>query len=78
MTVQEKALSEITREAIEVRSNKIGIANTIRFINQFTIGIGIYTEERALLFEDMTLGEIVNEIKKMRNHSSSDSQSDTS
>lgn len=78
MTVQEKALSEITKEALEVLSNEIGIANTIRFINQFTTGIGNYTEERAILFEDMTLGEILNEIKKMRNHPSTDLQSNTS
>ncbi|MCY3764716.1 MAG: hypothetical protein OXH06_04745 [Gemmatimonadetes bacterium] len=78
MTVQEKALSEITKEALEVLSNEIGIANTIRFINQFTTGIGNYTEERALLFEDMSLGQILTEIKKMRSHSSSDLRSNTS
>ena len=78
MTVQEKALSEITKEALEVLSDEIGIANTIRFINQFTTGIGNYTEERALLFEDMSLGQILTEIKKMRSHSSSDLRSNTS
>ena len=66
MTVQEKALSEITKEALEVLSKEIGIANTIRFINQFTIGYGNYTQEREQIFEDMTLDEILNEIKKMR------------
>ena len=66
MTVQEKALSEITKEALEVLSKEIGIANTIRFINQFTMGYGDYTQERARIFEDMTLDEIVNEIKKVR------------
>lgn len=78
MTVREKALSEITKEALEVLSNEIGIANTICFINQFTTGIGNYTEERALLFEDMSLGQILTEIKKMRSHSSSDLRSNTS
>ena len=78
MTVQEKALSEITKEALEVLSNEIGIANTIRFINQFTTGIGNYTEERALLFEDMSLGQILTEIKNLRSHSSSDLRSNTS
>ncbi len=66
MTVQEKALSEITKEALEVLSKEIGIANTIRFINQFTMGYGDYTQERERIFEDMTLDEIVNEIKKVR------------
>lgn len=78
MTVHEKTLTEITKEALEVLSNEIGIANTIRFINQFTTGIGNYTKERALLFEDMSLGQILTEIKKMRSHSSSDLESNTS
>ena len=69
MTVQEKALSEITKEALEVLSKEIGIANTIRFINQFTMGYGDYTQEREQIFEDMTLDDILNEIKKMRNQS---------
>ena len=69
MTVQEKALSEITKEALEVLSKEIGIANTIRFINQFTMGYGDYTQEREQIFKDMTLDEILNEIKKVRNQS---------
>ncbi len=67
MTVQEKALSEITKDALEVLSKEIGIANTIRFINQFAIGYGNYTQDRERIFEDMTLEEILSEIKKMRN-----------
>lgn len=67
MTIQEKALSEITKDAVEVLSKEIGIANTIRFINQFAIGYGNYTQERERIFEDMTLEEILGEIKKMRN-----------
>ena len=67
MTVQEKALSEITKDALEVLSKEIGIANTIRFINQFAIGYGNYTQERERIFEDMTLEEILSEIMKMRN-----------
>lgn len=67
MTVQEKDLSEITKDALEVLSKEIGIANTIRFINQFAIGYGNYTQERERIFEDMTLEEILSEIKKLRN-----------
>ena len=69
MTVQEKPLSEITREAIQALSKEIGIANTIRFMNQFTTGYGNYVEERELLFGDMTLDDIVAEIRKMRKQS---------
>ena len=69
MTVQDKALNEITLEAVEVLSREIGIVNTLRFINQFTTGYGDYTQERARIFEDMTLDEILNEIKEMHAYS---------
>ena len=66
MTVHDKSLSEITRDAIEVLSKEIGISNTIRFLNQFTTGHGNYTEERENMFAHMTLDDIVSEIKNMR------------
>jgi hypothetical protein len=67
MAVQVKPLAEITQEAITVLYQKLGVVNTIRFINQFTIGYGDYTEEREELFGDKTLDEIVIEIKQARN-----------
>lgn len=66
MTVQEKPLNELTKDAIEVLTREIGIANTIRFMNQFTTGYGNYVEEREQLFEHMTLDDIVAEIERMR------------
>jgi hypothetical protein len=67
MTVQVKPLAEITQEAINVLYHKLGVVNTIRFINQFTIGYGDYTKEREDLFRDKSLDEIVTEIKQARN-----------
>jgi hypothetical protein len=66
MTVQVKPLTEITQEAIDVLYQKLGVVNTIRFINQFTVGYGDYTEEREELFGDKSLDEIVTEIKQAR------------
>ena len=66
MTVQVNPLAEITQEAINVLYQKLGVVNTIRFINQFTIGYGDYTEEREELFGDKSLDEIVSEIKQAR------------
>ena len=67
MMTQTKPLNEITTEAIHVLCEEIGLVNTLRFINQFTIGYGNYTEEREQLFGDLTVSEIVSEIKSMRN-----------
>lgn len=66
MAVELKPLRELNQEAIEVLAREIGIANTIRFINQFSLGHGNYTEERKELFEDMSLDEIVKAIRDRR------------
>jgi len=44
----------------------LGIVNTVRFINQFTTGYGNYTGEREALFGDLTLDEVISEIKQSR------------
>jgi hypothetical protein len=64
MTIEARPLAEITHEAISLLCKHIGVANTVRFINQFTTGYGNYTEERQELFGDMSLEEIVAEIKQ--------------
>ncbi len=66
MKMDLKPLTEITQDAIRILCKEIGAANTIRFINQFTTGYGNYTEERRQLFADMSLDDIVSEIKEMR------------
>lgn len=67
MSVQLRPLNEITAEAIQVLCKEIGLVNTIRFINQFIMGYGDYTEERDRLFGDLTLSDVVAEIKKSNN-----------
>ncbi|EKQ68017.1 hypothetical protein OsccyDRAFT_3523 [Leptolyngbyaceae cyanobacterium JSC-12] len=59
MSSQTKSLNEITQQAIQVLSKEIGIASTVRFLNQFSIGYGNYTEERESFFKDLTLDEIL-------------------
>jgi len=65
MITQTKNLSEITQQSIEVLFKEVGIANTIRFLNQFSTGYGNYTEEREQLFEDLTLNEILAQLKNL-------------
>jgi hypothetical protein len=65
MITQTKNLSEITQQAIEVLFKEVGVANTIRFLNQFSTGYGNYTEERENLFEDLTLNEILAQLKNL-------------
>jgi hypothetical protein len=65
MITQTKNLSEITQQAIDVLFKEVGVANTIRFLNQFSTGYGNYTEERENLFEDLTLNEILAQLKNL-------------
>ena len=66
MLTETRPLADITREAIHVLNKEVGIVNTLRFINQFTTGYGDYTQEREELFADLTLDDMVTEIKKSR------------
>jgi hypothetical protein len=38
----------------------------MRFLNQFSTGSGNYTQERDTLFQDLTLDEILAEIRRDR------------
>ena len=62
--VPTKPLGEITQQAIAVLMKEIGVVNTVRFLNQFTLGYGDYTAERDALFADLTLDEAVAAIKQ--------------
>ena len=68
MNIQTRPLNDITKEAILVLNKAIGITNTLRFLNQFTIGYGDYTKEKEKLFEDLNLDDIISEIKQMRKY----------
>jgi hypothetical protein len=58
MITETLPLAEITKEALRVLYREIGVANTIRFVNQFTTGYGDYTQERKVLFKDLTLDDL--------------------
>ncbi len=63
MTIQEKPLTEITHHALHVLTREIGVANTMRFLGQFSTGTGNYTEERSGIFGDITLDDVLSEIR---------------
>lgn len=67
MIAQTKPLHEITQDAVNILYREIGIVNTVRFLTQFTAGYGNYVTEKAQLFENLSLDELVAQIKKTRN-----------
>ena len=66
MNIVTKSLNNINIEAITLLNSTLGIADTIRFLNQFTTGFGNYTLERDKMFDKISLENIVTEIKEMR------------
>ena len=64
MTVDVKPLNKINERAIDLLTRELGVADTLRFMMQFSLGEGNYTEERAALFGALTLEEIVEEIRE--------------
>lgn len=58
-----RPLIEVTEEALSVLSKQLGAADTMRFLGQFTVGHGDYTEERKNLFGGLTVEEIVSEVR---------------
>jgi hypothetical protein len=64
--IRTRALNDINREAMSVLTEALGVANTLRFLSQFTAGYGNYTEEKEKIFENMSIDDIVKEIKEMR------------
>jgi len=66
MAVAPKPLREVTQEALHVLFREIGAANTIRFLNQFSLGQGNYTEEREQLFADLSFEDLMKAIRERR------------
>jgi hypothetical protein len=64
MNVQPKSLTDITNQAIHVLSREIGAADTMRFLGQFSTGSGNYTEDRAALFDHLSLDDILNVVRE--------------
>jgi hypothetical protein len=66
MILPVRRLEEVTQHAIQVLSREIGVSDTVRFLNQFINRLGDYTQEREALFQDLTLNDILAEIRRER------------
>jgi hypothetical protein len=62
VTVPTTSLAEVTSRAFEILARELGVANALRFINQFTNGSGDYTAERDALSGPTNLDQLIAEI----------------
>jgi predicted nucleic acid-binding protein len=70
MTPEMRPLTEVTRHATDLLMREIGVVDTLRFLGQFRNGSGDYSNERRQLLDDLTLQQVIAEIKKQRQHKS--------
>ncbi len=66
MSIAIRPLSEINQQATAILAREMGIADALRFLNQFSSGSGDYTNERDQWLGNLSLEQITSEIKAKR------------
>ena len=64
MNAPARPLAEVTEQAFRALTREIGVADTVRFIQQFGAGQGNYTEEREALFGHLSLEQILEQSRE--------------
>ena len=60
-----KTLHEVSSEARHILYERLGVANTVRFFNQFEAGEGNFTEERDATCNGTSVDELADRIQKL-------------
>jgi len=63
MNMQTRPVSEISRRATHILFKEMGVVDTIRFLNQFSVGRGNYTKERDNWLGDISMDDAIAQIK---------------
>jgi hypothetical protein len=61
-----RSLAEVNQRATELLIREMGVVDTHRFLSQFRVGTGDYTKERRQRLDDLSLEQIISEIKAKR------------
>jgi pantoate kinase len=64
MSMTEKTIEEINREAIGILFREMGVADTMRFLDQFIERSGDYARDRHALLGDPTVEEFFAEARR--------------
>ena len=67
MNTQTKPVSEISRRATHILFKEMGVVDTIRFLNQFSVGRGDYTKERDTWLDEISMDDVIARIKAEKN-----------
>ncbi|MCF8039637.1 MAG: hypothetical protein K9K79_10005 [Desulfohalobiaceae bacterium] len=63
MNTQTRPVSEISRRATHILFKEMGVVDTIRFLNQFSVGRGDYTKDRENWLGEITLDDAIAQMK---------------
>lgn len=64
--VEPMNLTQVRQRGLEILSRELGPVGMVRFLQQFEMGKGNYTEERHQWLDEFTVDEIANQIQKKR------------
>lgn len=67
MEVRQPSLAQIRKKGLEALARELGPVGMVRFLQQFEDQSGDYTQQREQWLGNVTLAEVVTEIKKNRN-----------
>jgi len=59
-------LAEIRRAGMEALFERLGPVGTVRFLKQYDLGQGDYTQERHAWLDSLTLDDIIKDIEERR------------
>lgn len=69
MNTEIRPISEISRRATHILYKEMGVVETIRFLNQFSVGQGDYTKEREKWLGGISMDDALSQIKDRKNTS---------
>ena len=65
MSPKTKSLNQVNGEATQLLTRELGVADTARFIRQFTTGTGNHTKQRRERFAETSLDDLLQEIENL-------------
>ncbi|MDY6831786.1 MAG: hypothetical protein SWC96_08065 [Thermodesulfobacteriota bacterium] len=63
MNTEIKPISEISHRATHILFREMGVVDTIRFLNQFSLGRGNYAKDRGKWLDNLALDDVISQIK---------------
>ena len=63
MNTAKRSISEINRQATHILFKEMGVVETIRFLNQFSVSRGDDTKDRSKWLDKITMDDAIAQIK---------------